>query len=310
MVRTLASGISAGSELLALRGQIPAGLELDLPTLDGTFALPLKYGYASVGRVEELGEAVSELHPGQLVFVHHPHQDSYLVPARLAIPLPAGLAPEVGVLLANLETAVTAILDARPRLGDRAVIFGQGVVGLLLLLLLRRCGAASVTTVDPEPVRRTLSVQLGADSSLAPGPELPGLVQAATGGMGADLVLDASGSPEALDLAIACAGFQATVCVVSWFGAKAVPLHLGEAFHRGRLRLLATQVSRLDPALTERWDRQRRLELCLQLLRELPLDRLVSHRVPLARAARAYQLLQENPAQAIQVVLTYGGDGV
>ena len=112
-IEAIASAISHGTEMLVFRGQVPPDLELDLPTLRGSFAFPIKYGYASVGRVVDVGAAVDGLTPGDVVFVHHPHQSSYVVPATMPIALPRGLDPTLGVFLANVETALTIALDAR-----------------------------------------------------------------------------------------------------------------------------------------------------------------------------------------------------
>src|SRR5262249_34548632 len=143
-VQAIASGISHGTEMLVYRGQVPAELELDLPTLRGAFSFPIKYGYARVGRVVEAGPTVGGLAVGDLVFALHPHQTAYVVPASLAVRLPPDLDPELGVFLANAETAVNVLLDAAPRLGERCVVFGQGVVGLLVLQLLGQAGVSLV----------------------------------------------------------------------------------------------------------------------------------------------------------------------
>jgi 2-desacetyl-2-hydroxyethyl bacteriochlorophyllide A dehydrogenase len=308
LVEAVCSAISHGTELLALRGQIDPSLALDLPTLRGGYGLPLKYGYASVGRVVRRGAEVG-LAEGSLVFVHHPHQERYVVPAASAVPLPSEVAPAAGVFLANLETAVTAALDAHPRMGDRVVVLGQGVVGLLALALLRRAGPSSLLAVDGLERRRALAVAMGADEALAPGPDLADEVLARTGGVGADVVLEASGNPAALDLALRCAGFGGTVAVSSWYGSKPVTLDLGGAFHRRRLRVVASQVSTLAPELAPRWTRERRLALAVGLLPGLGVERLITHRVPFARAADAYRLVLERPEEVVQVVLTYGGEG-
>ena len=305
-VETIVSAISHGTEMLVYRGQVPEHLELDLPTLRGSFRFPIKYGYASVGRIVATGRETPGLGEGDLVFVHHPHQDRYTVPGALAVPIPAGVSAEHAVLFANLETAVNVLLDAHPRLGDCAVVFGQGVVGLLSGLLLRRAGAEVVATVDRYPLRRRVSAELVAPEALEPGPGLAGRLRELSGGRGADLALEASGSGEALEPAIDCLGFQGTLVVCSWYGSKAVSLHLGDSFHRRRLRIVSSQVSALDPCLTPRWSRERRRDLALRLLKEVPLGRLVTHRVPFREAEAAYRLIAERPEETIQVVLTYG----
>ncbi|HET9849569.1 MAG TPA: zinc-binding alcohol dehydrogenase, partial [Candidatus Dormibacteraeota bacterium] len=304
-VRALRSAISQGTEMLVYRGQVDPDLPLDLPTLKGSFRFPIKYGYASVGRVEAVGAGVDGIKEGDLVFVHHPHQSCYVVPETAAIRLPDDLEPEAGVLLANLETAITIVLDAHPRLGCRAVVFGLGVVGQLVVQLLRRAGAVAVIAVDPIERRRQLARSIGA--TLAIGPEA-GLVQRViqeTDGVGADVAIEVSGNPRALDQAITTVTFQGTVVVASWYGTKPVSLDLGGAFHRNRVRLRSSQVSHLDPALGWAWSAARRLQLATELLGEISWAPLISHRIPLEDAPEAYRLVDERPAETVQVLLTY-----
>ncbi len=305
LVRAIASGISAGTELLVYRGQVPPDLPLDLPTLAGSFGYPIKYGYASVGRVEAVGAAVRALAPGALIFALHPHQDAYVLPAERAVLLPPGLPPEHGVFLANLETAVNVALDAAPRFGETVLLSGLGVVGLLVLQVLRRTGVHQVIAVDPLPTRRALAERLGATVALAPTDALAAQVRAHTDGRGADLAIEISGAPAALGPAIEAVADEGTVVVASWYGAKPVTVPLGGHFHRGRIRLRSSQVGHLDPALAPRWDYARRLAVALRLLGELPLDILISHRIPFPQAAHAFALLDQHPEQALQVVLTY-----
>ncbi len=305
MIRAIASAISQGTEMLVYRGQVPPDLALDLPTFRGSFAFPIKYGYACVGRVEDVGVGVGGLARGDLVFTYHPHQDLFVLPSSLVVPLPRALTPEAGVFVANLETAVNVMLDAGPRLGERVAIFGQGVVGLLLTWLVRRSGAGLVVAVDPIEGRRMAARIMGADVVLEPHPGVSEEVRRLCGAIGADLALEASGRGEALDQAIGSVAFQGTVVVCSWYGTKPVGLSLGGAFHRGRVRIVSSQVSSIDPALQPRWTRRRRLELVLTLLEGLDPRTLITHRIPFARAAEAYDLVDRRPEETIQVVLTY-----
>jgi 2-desacetyl-2-hydroxyethyl bacteriochlorophyllide A dehydrogenase len=304
-IDALASAISHGTEMLVLRGQVPAGLELDLPTLRGGFEFPIKYGYASVGRVVEAGSDAT-LEPGQAVFVHHPHQSSYVVPSTLAVPLPEELDPLLGVFLANLETAINIVLDAAPRFGERVAIFGQGVVGLLVTQLVRRAGASTIIVVEPLPARRELAMRLGADQALAPVETAESVIRELTEGSGVDVAIEVSGNVAALQQALDSLAFGGTAVVCSWYGTKPVALHLGGGFHRRRPRILSSQVSSIDGALQPRWSHRRRLRLALDLLPKLDLVSLISHRVPLEQAREAYALVDRHPEQSVQVVLTYG----
>jgi 2-desacetyl-2-hydroxyethyl bacteriochlorophyllide A dehydrogenase len=304
-VDAVASAISHGTEMLVFRGQVPDALELDLPTLRGSFAFPIKYGYASVGRVVEAGAEVRALAVGDAVFVHHPHQSTYVVPADLPIRLPDTLDPSLGVFLANVETAANVVLDAAPRLGERVAVFGQGVVGLLITQLLRRTGVSSILAVDPLARRRELACQVGADVALSPEDVAAGRIRALTDEQGVDLAIEASGNAAALDQALDIVAFGGTVVVCSWYGTKVVPLTLGGAFHRRRLKIHSSQVSTIDAALQPRWTHQRRLSLARELLPHLELSPLISHRFPIEQAAEAFLLVDQHADQTVQVLLTY-----
>lgn len=307
LVRSIVSGVSAGSELLVFRGEVPPGMAPDLPTVGGDFGFPVKFGYASVGRVAEAGAGVraTQHRPGDLVFVHHPHQTEFVVHTDAAIRLPAGVPPERAVLTANLETALTVVLDANPRLGEVALVTGQGIVGLLVTMLLRRAGAGAIVTVDRHAGRREASLRAGADTAVGPGDDVGAAVLARSGGRGADVAIEASGDPRALQACLDAAAFSGTVVAASWYGTRPATLDLGGAFHRKRLSLVGSQVSTLDPALTGRWDRARRMDQVRGLLCDLPLDGLVTHRFPIREAAAAYDMLERHPEECLQVVLVH-----
>jgi 2-desacetyl-2-hydroxyethyl bacteriochlorophyllide A dehydrogenase len=297
--------VSAGSELLVYRGSAPRELRPDLPTVSGDFGFPIKFAYASVGRVIEVGSRVVQLAVDDLVFVHHPHQTEYVVPADAAIRLPEGLPADVGVFAANLETAVTVVLDAHSRIGEAVLVVGQGVVGLLITMLLRRAGATPILTADLHERRRAASTAAGADHALGEDVDLIDAVFELTDRRGVDVAIEASGSPAALQVCIDAAAFAGTVVVASWYGTRDVNLSLGGHFHRRRLRVISSQVSTLDPALAPRWDRARRTALVSALLTELPLDELITHRFPLDQAGAAYELLDRRAGECLQVVLDY-----
>jgi 2-desacetyl-2-hydroxyethyl bacteriochlorophyllide A dehydrogenase len=305
-VKTIASAVSAGTEMLVYRGEVPRDLRLDLPTLVGSYAFPIKYGYSAAGRVLDTGPGVEHLSPGDPVFVHHPHQEVFVVPARMPVRLPDDLDPELGVFAANLETALNVVHDTPVRLGEMALIFGQGVVGFLVALLLKRAGAGSVLVVDPLEERRRLALAAGVDGAFAPG-GLNDRVTEITGGRGADVAVETSGSGAALQSAIDAVATEGTVVVASWYGTKPVTLALGGHFHRGRVRLRSSQVGRSNPELTPRWDSDRRMDTVLGLLGRLKLRKLISHRIPFGEASEAYKLLDERPEEALQVIFTYEG---
>jgi threonine dehydrogenase-like Zn-dependent dehydrogenase len=224
----------------------------------------------------------------------------------MPVRLPDDLDPILGVFSANLETALNIVHDTPVQLGETALVFGQGVVGLLVALLLKLAGAGPVLVVDTLEERRRLALAAGADGAFAPG-GLNDRVMEITDGRGADVAVETSGSGAALQSAIDAVVAEGTVVVASWYGTKPVTLALGGHFHRGRVRLRSSQVGRLDPALAPRWDRARRMDTVLGLLGRLSLRDLISHRIPFGEAPEAYTLLDERPEETLQVIFTYEG---
>ena len=300
LVQTELSAISAGTEMLVYRGQTPAGVAVDatIAALDGDFAYPLKYGYAVVGRVIAVGPGVEHTWLDRTVFAFNPHESHFLAPVEALIPLPDGIDSAAAVFLPNMETAVSLLMDGRPVIGERVAVVGQGVVGLLTTMLLAAMPLAALTTVDPLAERQQWARRLGA---VALSPEEAAATQAAT----ADLTYELSGAPRGLDLAISLTGDFGRVVIGSWYGSKPVALDLGGRFHRAHMRLIGTQVSNLAPEWGGRWTKRRRLEVAWEMIRRCRPQQLITHRLPLARAAEAYRLLDEQPQQAIQIVLTY-----
>jgi len=305
-VKTIASAVSAGTEMLVYRGEVPRDLRLDLPTLAGSYGFPIKYGYAAAGRVLDTGPGVENLSQGDPVFVHHPHQDILLVPAQMPVRLPDDLDPVLGVFSANLETALNIVHDAPVRLGETALVFGQGVVGILVALLLKLASAGPVLVVDPLKERRRVALASGADGAFEPKSSKERVTEI-TGGRGVDVAVETSGSGAALQSAIDAVATEGTVVVASWYGTKPVTLALGGHFHRERVRLRSSQVGRMNPELAPRWDRDRRMDTVLGLLSRLKLRELISHRIPFEEAPEAYMLLDERPGEALQVIFTYEG---
>lgn len=307
-IEALFSGISHGSEMMVYRGEVPSELSLDssLTTLQGSFGFPVKYGYASVGRLIDAGSGVSGFEEGDLVFAFNPHETCYTVPVTAVIKLPQELDPRAGILAANVETALNSLLDAAPRLGERIVVIGQGVVGLLITRLARSSGVSLIVTSDLYEKRRQLSRLAGADLTVDPSTEsLAEAVSSMTGGVGADIVIEASGQPAALNDAITVAAPEGKVVAVSWYGIKRAELALGSDFHRKRLTLRSSQVSTLDPSLMPRWTIQRRRHQAVSYLADSFLGELVSHVLPFKAAAEAYRVIDQQPAEVVQVVLDY-----
>jgi 2-desacetyl-2-hydroxyethyl bacteriochlorophyllide A dehydrogenase len=302
LVRSLSSAISPGSELLIYRGDAPQELPADshLPALQGGLAFPLKYGYALVGEVVGLGEGVTEGWLGQRVFCFHPHQSHILVKLADLHPIPANVSNEAALFLPNMETAVNFIMDGRPLIGERVLVLGQGVVGLLTTGLLGQFPLEKLIAVDQIPTRLELSRTFGANLALLP----EELNEARAGGL-VDLSFELTGSPQVLDTAIYWTGFGGRIVIGSWYGQKRAAIDLGGLFHRRRLRMISSQVSTLDPSLTGRWDKQRRFDTAWKYLTELQPARLITQSLPFEQAAEGYRLLDEDPDSSVQVVFHY-----
>ena len=271
LVTTLWSGISRGTERLVFEGRVPSSEHerMRAPFQEGDFPFPVKYGYCAVGRVDAGPAALV----GREVFCLHPHQDRFVVPAGALSPLPANVPPRRAILTANMETALNAHWDAASGPADSIVVVGGGVLGLLVAWLAGRLPGARVTLVDVEPSRQRLAEHLGV------GFALPAQAPA-----DADLVFHASASPAGLDTAIGCAGVEARIVELSWYGEGEIPASLGGAFHARRLQLVSSQVGMIAPSRRPRWDHARRTQAALALLADDRLDALISDEIAFADA--------------------------
>jgi alcohol dehydrogenase len=298
-VRTERSSISPGTEMLVYRDEVPSELSVDetIDAFDDTFSYPLQYGYATVGRVTAVGEAVDDEWLDRQVFAFNPHESHFLADPETLVP--TTLSRERALFIPNAETAVNFAMDARPRIGARVVVFGQGPIGLLTTALLAEFPLSELVTVDHHETRRQLSESLGADRSIAPAGVDAALAEPA------DIALELSGNPAALDDAIDVTGHAGRIIVGSWYGTKDVALDLGGTYHRSHIRIQSSQVSRIDPDHADRWDKDRRLDVVLSWLAENDPTALLTHEFDIERAADAYRLLDEHQDKAIQIAFTY-----
>ena len=264
-VRARVSAVSPGTERLVYRGDLPPDVAVDDRFRALSTSYPLRYGYAVVGDVVATGREVPDDRAGDTVFAFHPHQTEFCVPAADTFAVPEGVDPRTATLFPTAETAVTVVLDARPAVGERAVVFGQGPVGVAVTALLAAYPLDTVVAVDPRAERRRLAAAHGATETLAPAavrdrfdPSTPGPADGAPDG--ADLAVELSGASDALDDAVAVTGFDGRVLVGSWYGSDSVELDLGSRFHRSRVTVESTQVGTIDPARRGRWTRERRAE--------------------------------------------------
>jgi 2-desacetyl-2-hydroxyethyl bacteriochlorophyllide A dehydrogenase len=301
IVRSAYSGISAGTEMLAYRGELDADTSLDesLSSLSGTFGYPFRYGYSCVGWVEQ-GTATVPV--GSLVFAFHPHQDRFVVADTDAVLLEVHTDPRLATLFPLVETALQLSLDAGRVLAETVVVTGLGVVGLLTALLLRRAGAF-VLAAEPRDWRREIAAALGITA--VPPEQLPIVVAEATAGRGTPVLVELSGAPVALEVGLALLAHEGTALVGSWYGTKRVSLPLGSEFHRRRLTIRSSQVSSIPASLGSRWDLARRRATVRLLLAELPLDVLATSEFPFADAAGAYAAVDRGEPGLLHAALRY-----
>ena len=293
VIHTLASGISRGTERLVFQGRVPASQHAAMraPLQEGDFGFPVKYGYCAVGRVG--GRVGGRAGDGRRVFALAPHQEAFVAPASLCAALPDALPTARAVLGANMETALNILWDARPLAGERALVVGAGIVGLLTAYLLARIPGVVVTVTDIDASRATIAEALGARFTAADAvpPEQ-------------ELIIHASASEAGLILALARAAFEARIIEASWFGEARPCLPLGEAFHQRRLTLLSTQVGSVAPAMRGRRSYGERMALALRLLCDDRLDALLEPPTPFDELPARYAALLEQPA--LCPVISYG----
>jgi threonine dehydrogenase-like Zn-dependent dehydrogenase len=261
VVRTLHSGVSRGTETLVFRGEVPPSQYalMRAPFQTGDFPGPVVYGYLAVGVVEDGPGA------GRTVFSLHPHQDRFVVPAAMAIDVPADVPPGRAVLAGTVETAVNALWDAAPRVGDRIAVVGAGMVGASVAAVLAGLPGARVELVDVDPSRAAVADALGVGFATP---------DAAAGEC--DLVLHASATEAGLARSLELLGDEGEVVEMSWYGERAPRVPLGEAFHSRRLAIRASQVGRVAPARRPRWSLSDRLGLALRLLADPRFDALIT----------------------------------
>lgn len=307
LVQTLCSAVSAGTEMLVYRGQIPQQMTLDasLDGLQSQLNYPLQYGYACVGEVIAVGPDVAPQWMGKRVFSFQPHVSHFLANADQLIVIPDDIDADAAVFLANMETAVNLVQDGAPLLGEQVVVLGQGIVGLLLSGILASFPLQSLYTLDTLARRRAMSLTLGASASFDPISSLGELTQFMSNQKGADLIYEVSGVPDALNHAISLSGIDSRIVIGSWYGNKAAVIALGGDAHRNRLKISTSQVSTLASNLSARWDKARRFGVAWDMIRQLRPQQLITHRHVLSDAEALYRRLDNNPDAVLQAVFVY-----
>ena len=315
-LRTLFSGISAGTELTAYRGTNPyltkrwdddRRLFVDGST---SFEYPVDgWGYEEVGEVVEIGDAVTGLQPGDRVWGTWGHRTSTVQSAERAGGrlLGAGVDPRIGIFSQIAAIGLNVVLDADIHVGETVAVFGLGVPGQIVAQLARLNGA-TVIGVDGIAARRDLARELGADVVLDAGEgEVAEQVRALTQGRGADVCLEVTGNYRALHEAIRAVAYSSRVCAAGFMQGDGVGLRLGEEFHHNRVNVVCSQISGVAPNLQHRWDGYRLARTAMDLAESgrLRLLELITHTYPLADAGTAFTLLHERPEQALQVLLSF-----
>ncbi len=292
VVRTLYSGVSRGTETLVFRGGVPPSQHATMraPFQEGDFPAPVKYGYLNVGTVEQGPPQLQ----GRTVFCLYPHQTAYVVPSRAVVVVPEGVPPARAILAGTVETAVNALWDAAPLIGDRIAVVGAGMVGCCVARLIARFPAVQVTLVDVDPGRAAVASALGVEFALP---------SDAVGGR--DLVVHTSATSAGLQRSLDLLATEGTVLDLSWYGDAEVTLSLGGAFHSARLGIRASQVGRVAPARRGSRTMTDRLALALDLLRDPAFDALLTGASPFDELPSVMARLSDGTLPALCHTITY-----
>ncbi|WP_432995610.1 zinc-dependent alcohol dehydrogenase [Dactylosporangium sp. CA-233914] len=295
LVRTLYSGVSRGTETLVLSGRVPAGQRevMRAPFQEGDFPYPVKYGYLNVGVVEAGPDDLL----GRAVFCLFPHQSAYVVPRDAVVPLPDGVPPRRAVLAGTVETAVNALWDAAPLIGDRVSVVGAGMVGCSVAALLGRIPGAEVELIDTDPSRAAIAEALGVTYT-----------SPLSASAGRDLIVHASATEGGLQRSLDLLAPEGTVLELSWYGDRPVTVALGGAFHSGRLTIRSSQVGTVSPARRATRTYADRMALALRLLRDPAFDALITGSSPFAQLPAVLRDLADGTRPALCHVITYDND--
>ena len=293
VVRTVRSAISRGTEMLVFRGGVPLAEHgrMRAPVQEGDFPGPVKYGYLNVGAVEE---GPAELR-GRTVFCLYPHQTAYVVPAGAVALVPEDVPASRAVLAGIVETAVNALWDGAPLVGDRVAVVGAGMVGCCVARLLQHFPGVQATLVEVDPSRSGVAAALGVDFALP-----------ADAGAGRDLVMHTSATSAGLQRSLELLAPEGTVIDLSWYGDTEVRLSLGGAFHAGRLGIRSSQVGTVSPARASRRTTVDRLALALELLRDPAFDVLLTGESPFEELPDVMARLAEGSLPALCHTIAYG----
>lgn len=292
LVRAVASGVSRGTETLVFDGRVPESqfTAMRAPFQEGEFPGPVKYGYLGVGVVEKGPDDLR----GRTVFCLHPHQTSYVVPADAVHVVPDDIPPARAVLAGTVETAVNALWDAAPLVGDRVSVVGGGMVGCCVARVLAQIPGVQVTLVDIDTSRADVAAALGAEFALPDDAEA-----------GQDLVVHTSATSAGLQRSLDLLVPEGAVLDLSWYGDEAVHLSLGGAFHSRRLAIRSSQVGTLAVPRRGRRTTRERMALALELLRDPAFDALLTGSSPFEALPDVMPQLASRKVDAICHTISY-----
>jgi threonine dehydrogenase-like Zn-dependent dehydrogenase len=316
-IRTLFSGVSAGTELSQYRGTNPfmnrhwdADSRLFKESAAPSWPYPVRnLGYEEAGEIIEVGAAVEDLRPGQQVFGTWGHRTHHIAPADYARDrlLPAGADPRIGIFSHIGAVALNGVHDAGIRVGDLVVVFGLGVPGQIVAQAARAAGA-TVVGVDPVKARREMALRLGADRVLDPTQaSVAETIKSETHGRGADVCIEVSGATPALAEAIRTVAYSSRVVAMGFFQGEARGLLLGEEFHHNRVELVCSQISGVAPAVSHRWNKLRLWQTAIRLQHEgrLNLLPLITDTVAFEEAPALFARLDKGDPQLLQSMLAF-----
>ena len=297
----LFSAISTGTERLIFEGKLEEDVSLDanLSSIQGeSSAYPFPYGYCWTGRIEHVGQGVEDLAAGDMIFAFAPHQSRHVLEARDCIKIPATLTPQLATLLPTMETALSIVHDANPIAGEEIAVFGQGIVGKLTAWILNQFPLGSLRVIEPNIQQHQSCRDLGLEN-IHTAEQLKNITPA-------DTCIEISGNPIGLRDAIAHTKANGKVIAASWYGTRTAELGLGTHFHRGRIQLISSQVSHLNPKLLGTWSKERRLQFAIDLLTRFPHTALETQSIPFSDCTHGYQDLMNSPQTSGHTYFHYG----
>jgi threonine dehydrogenase-like Zn-dependent dehydrogenase len=316
-IKTLYSGISAGTELTQYRGTTPflskqwdLSRRLFVPGEEASLTYPIRnWGYEESGEVIDVGAEIDDIKPGMRLFGTWGHRTHHIAKADYVRPrlMPAGADPLCGIFSHIGAVGLNGVHDGQIRIGDTVAVFGLGVLGQIVAQAARQSGAR-VIAVDLHDARLMMAKQFGAEITINAAQEPAAeTIKAITNGKGADVCFEVSGVGAALNEAIRAVAYSARVVAMGFFQGDVTGLRLGEEFHHNRINLVCSQISGVAPDISYRWDKLRLWQTAIRLQTEglLNLTPLISHRDSFDHAADLFALLDQNPDQAMQAVIEF-----